>query len=99
MRGSCWLSALLSVSYPDAISISLILGKAQALFFTSPSQPRRSEAADAADAVIAASARLTHYESAGFALGGPGSGDHSCNRFLEQVAELALQFVETIRSR
>src|SRR6266566_2021155 len=98
MRGSCWLSAPLSVSYPDAISISLILGRAQALF-TSPSQPRRSEAADAADAVIAASARLTHYESAGFALGGPGSGDHSCNRFLEQVAELALQFVETIRSR
>ena len=69
--------------------------------FFSPA--RRAKAAlslDNTDAVIdAASARLTHYESAGFALGGPGSGDHSCNRFLEQVAELALQFVETIRSR
>ena len=55
---------------------------------------------DNTDAVIdVASARLTHYESAGFALGGPGSGDHACNRFLEQVVQLALQFVETIRSR
>src|SRR2546425_10289091 len=62
MRGSCWLSALLSVSYPDAISISLTFGKAQALF----SPPRRTKAAvslDNADAAVdAATARLTHYE-------------------------------------
>src|SRR3989442_11954407 len=62
MRGSCWLSALLSASYPDVISISLVFGQTQALF----SPTRRAKAAvslDNADAVIDAStARLTHYE-------------------------------------
>src|SRR5437899_318001 len=60
MTGSCWLSALLSASYLDVISISLVLGQTQA-FFTCAAQPRRSEAA-AAHAAIAAASRLTHYE-------------------------------------
>ena len=82
MRGSCWLSVLLSVSYPDAISISFTLGKAQALFFT---------------LVVAAEAsggrrRYRRYRETAplrkaqdSALGDPGSGDHACNRFWNRL--------------